>query len=106
MSYMGHRGFSATVVMSVNKAETVVFLLVALVGICIAENSRSDVVLVESVETGGAQGDLRGRPFAGGDDRADFSGEAFQATTEWQDVKPGQVLPSGLHYRYAVHYPD
>ena len=52
------------------------------------------------VETGGAQGDLRGSP-GGGDGRADCSGEAFQATSEWQDVKPGQVLPAGLHYRYA-----
>ena len=48
----------------------------------------------------GGQGDLRGSPSIGGeDDRADFSGEAFQATSEWQDVKPGQVLPAGLHYR-------
>ena len=74
--------------MSVNK---VVFLLVALVGIGIAETSRSDVILVDSVQTGEARADVS----------ADFSGEAFHATKEWQEVKPGQVLPSGLHYRYA-----
>ena len=76
--------------MSVNKVVSLLSLLVALAGICISENIRSEVVLVDSVETGEAQVDVT----------ADFSGETFHATNEWQEVKPGQVLPSGLHYRY------
>ena len=76
--------------MSVNKVVSLLSLLVALAGICISENIRSEVVLVDSVETGDAQVDVS----------ADFSGETFHATNEWQEVKPGQVLPSGLHYRY------
>ena len=66
--------------------------LVGLVGLSIAENSRSEVVLVDSV----AAGD-RGDPQM--DVKTDFGGETFQATEEWQEVKPGQVLPAGLHYR-------
>ena len=68
--------------------------MVALVRISIAENTRSEVVLVESVTTGGD----RGEPQI--DVRTDFGGETFQPTHEWQEVKPGQVLPAGLHYRY------
>ena len=78
--------------MSVNKVVSLLSLLVALAAICVSENIRSEVVLVDSVdvETGEAQVDVS----------ADFSGETFHATNEWQEVKPGQVLPSGLHYRY------
>ena len=68
----------------------VVILVMGLAGICIAENIRSEVVLVDnSVETGDAQVDVS----------ADFNGDTFHATKDWQEVKPGQVLPSGLHYR-------
>ena len=63
--------------------------LVGLVGLSIAENSRSEVVLVDSVTAGDPQMDVK----------TDFGGETFQATEEWQEVKPGQVLPAGLHYR-------
>ena len=69
--------------------------LVGLVGLSIAENSRSEVVLVDS-ETAGDRGDPQM------DVKTDFGGEIFQATEEWQEVKPGQVLPAGLHYRYVL----
>ena len=68
--------------------------LVGLVGLSIAENSRSEVVLVDTMA-----GD---RDDSQIDVKTDFGGETFQATEEWQEVKPGQVLPAGLHYRYVL----
>ena len=66
----------------------------ALVENCVAGHSRSGVVLVE-----GGAGETQVDADTGGIAAADLSGEIFQATKEWQEVKPGQVLPSGLHYR-------
>ena len=31
--------------------------------------------------------------------------EVFIATDEWQEVRPGQVVPSGLHVRYTTGCP-
>ena len=70
----------------------VAIFLVGLVGLSIAENSRSEVVLVDSAMAGD-------RDDSQIDVKTDFGGETFQATEEWQEVKPGQVLPAGLHYR-------
>ena len=70
----------------------VAIFLVGLVGLSIAENSRSEVVLVDSAMASD-------RDDSQIDVKTDFGGETFQATEEWQEVKPGQVLPAGLHYR-------
>ena len=85
--------------MSNNKV-LVSMAVTALIGNCLAEHSRrSDVVLVEG-GTGETQVDAD--TGTGSMKAADVSGEIFQATEEWQEVLAGQVLPSGLHYRFAL----
>ncbi len=56
-------------------------------------HQQGGVVLVDDAAV------TTGIPSEAGDKDSVRSSEVFQATDEWQEVKPGQVLPSGLHYR-------
>lgn len=56
------------------------------------EQKNTGIVLVENAQEN----------FVKTDEKIEVSKEVFVATNEWQEVKPGQSIPPGLHVRLNI----